>query len=229
MDSVVSVVSVSSKTTSCCDNSTRSSLVRWNAINNVDSLVDTSVPVKMWLSTLSHVLLGMMAIRVTHHFSLIRSTAGCFTTILAFTVVAIPDIVFVSALEETQPPSTMPIETDGFRWTPLTIAQAIIIFVLSGFAEIGGGWMVWKAIREGKPWWWALLGSFVMVLYAFLPTLQPTDSFGRIYAVYGGFFIGLSYVWGWILDGMKPDMGDIVGGTIAVIAVLFIQYWPRQQ
>ncbi len=118
---------------------------------------------------------------------------------------------------------------NDFRWTPLKILQATVIFVLAGIAEIGGGWLVWKAVRENKPWWWAVVGSAVMVVYAFLPTLQPTDSFGRIYAVYGGFFIGLSYVWGWLFDGMKPDTGDVVGGCLALLAVLIIQYWPRQQ
>ncbi len=33
--------------------------------------------------------------------------------------------------------------------------------------------------------------------YGFIPTLQPTSNFGRLYAVYGGFFIVLSYAWGW--------------------------------
>ena len=33
--------------------------------------------------------------------------------------------------------------------------------------------------------------------YGFIPTLQPTSDFGRLYAIYGGFFIVLSYAWGW--------------------------------
>ena len=36
----------------------------------------------------------------------------------------------------------------------------------------------------------------MLVVYGFIPTLQPIDDFGRLYAVYGGFFIVLSYVWG---------------------------------
>jgi len=88
---------------------------------------------------------------------------------------------------------------------------------------------VWKAVREHKPWWWALLGSLTLVVYGFLPTLQPTDSFGRVYAVYGGFFIVLSYIWGMIFDGMKPDLGDVVGAGLALVAVLVILFWPRQQ
>jgi small multidrug resistance family-3 protein len=116
---------------------------------------------------------------------------------------------------------------ESFQWTAVTIVQAIALFVAAGVAEIGGGWLVWKAVRSNKPWWWALLGSLVLVLYGFLPTLQPTDSFGRIYAVYGGFFIVLSFLAGWWLDGDKPDKGDVVGGSISLAGVLVILFWPR--
>ena len=118
-------------------------------------------------------------------------------------------------------------DNEVFQWTALTILQSLTIFVVAGFFEIGGGWLVWKTVRDGKPWWWAVLGSLVLVGYGLLPTLQPTDEFGRIYAVYGGFFIVLSYAWGWMLDGMKPDIGDAVGGALALVAVLIILFWPR--
>lgn len=121
------------------------------------------------------------------------------------------------------------VTSDSFRWTFAKALQAVVVFVLAGIAEIGGGWLVWMAVRERKPWWWALLGSIVLVLYGFIPTLQPTDSFGRIYAVYGGFFIALSYAWGWKFDGMKPDLGDIIGGSLALCGVLIVLFWPRQQ
>jgi small multidrug resistance family-3 protein len=114
-----------------------------------------------------------------------------------------------------------------FQWSAATIVQAIALFLVAGVAEIGGGWLVWKSIRDDKPWWWAFIGSIVLVAYGFLPTLQPTDEFGRIYAVYGGFFIALSFLAGWALDGNRPDRGDIVGGCIAMVGVLLILFWPR--
>jgi small multidrug resistance family-3 protein len=124
---------------------------------------------------------------------------------------------------------------DSFTWTTRNIIVSLTLFVLAGIAEIGGGWLVWKAVRghgsssrkAQPPWWWAVVGSFVLVLYGFLPTLQPTDSFGRLYAVYGGFFIVLSFLAGWLLDGDRPDLGDVVGGTISLAGVLIILFWPR--
>ena len=61
----------------------------------------------------------------------------------------------------------------------------------------------------------------------FIPCLQPTDSFGRIYAAYGGFFIVLSFLFGWALDGDKPDLGDVIGGSIALAGVFVVMFWPR--
>jgi small multidrug resistance family-3 protein len=37
----------------------------------------------------------------------------------------------------------------------MTIAKSILLFVLAAAAEIGGAWLVWQAVREGKDWWWA--------------------------------------------------------------------------
>ena len=39
--------------------------------------------------------------------------------------------------------------------------------------------------------------------------MQPVSEFGRLYAVYGGVFIVLSYLWGWALDGDRPDKGAV--------------------
>eukprot|EP00550_Attheya_septentrionalis_P007222 CAMPEP_0198287366 /NCGR_PEP_ID=MMETSP1449-20131203/6213_1 /TAXON_ID=420275 /ORGANISM="Attheya septentrionalis, Strain CCMP2084" /LENGTH=141 /DNA_ID=CAMNT_0043985313 /DNA_START=188 /DNA_END=610 /DNA_ORIENTATION=- len=125
--------------------------------------------------------------------------------------------------------STKDNEDDPFVWAPLYVAQAVAVFCLAGVAEILGGWMVWVAVRgqPKRPWWYALIGSIILVLYGFIPCLQPTDSFGRIYAVYGGFFIVLSLLFGWALDGDRPDLGDTIGCIISLIGVLLIMFWPR--
>ena len=113
-------------------------------------------------------------------------------------------------------------------WTVARALQVLALFLLAGLAEIGGGWLVWKVVREGKPWWWSVAGSFVLVAYGFLPTLQPLDDFGRLYAVYGGVFIGLSFAWGAAVDGMVIDRGDVVGSCVALLGVLLILFYPRE-
>jgi drug/metabolite transporter superfamily protein YnfA len=120
---------------------------------------------------------------------------------------------------------------DAFQWTSATIAQSISLFFFAGVAEIVGGWMIWMTMRgddEGKrPWWFALSGGIILVIYGFIPTFQPTSNFGRLYAAYGGAFIVMSFLFGWSLDGNKPDIGDIVGSIICLVGAAMIYFWPR--
>jgi len=97
---------------------------------------------------------------------------------------------------------------------------------MAGLCEIGGGWLVWQWLKEGKGFTWGLVGGFILILYGIIPTFQPAH-FGRVYAAYGGVFIFLSLLWGWLLDGNVPDRFDIVGAVMSLIGVSIIMYWPR--
>ena len=108
----------------------------------------------------------------------------------------------------------------------MPIAKSLAYFLAAGLCEIGGGYLVWVWLREGKSLWFAVLGAVVLVLYGIIPTLQPAH-FGRVYAAYGGVFIVLSLLWGWKIDGVSPDTYDVIGGVIALLGVLIIMYWPR--
>lgn len=106
------------------------------------------------------------------------------------------------------------------------IGFSLTLFILAGLCEIAGGWMVWQWLRESRPWTWGLLGAVVLVLYGVIPTFQTTH-FSRVYAAYGGVFIILSLLWGWILDGNQPDRFDVIGATLSLSGVAVIMYWPR--
>ena len=106
--------------------------------------------------------------------------------------------------------------------------QSIGLFLLAGMCEIGGGYLVWQWLRNGKSLVVGLIGGVVLVLYGIIPTLQPaTSNFGRVYAAYGGVFIILSLLWGWKIDGKTPDTFDWIGAVICLIGVTVIMYWPR--
>jgi len=106
------------------------------------------------------------------------------------------------------------------------IAKSLFYFLLAGLCEIGGGYLVWLWLREGKSIWFALIGAVVLILYGVIPTFQPAN-FGRVYSAYGGIFVVLSILWGWRIDKIVPDKFDLIGGFIALIGVLVIMYWPR--
>ena len=121
---------------------------------------------------------------------------------------------------------TQSLET-SFVWTPQTIALSILLFIAAGLLEVGGGWLVWQTIRENKNWTYAAAGVIALIGYGFVPCLQPTSDFGRVYAIYGGFFIVLAFAWARQFDGYLPDLGDLVGAGIALSGVLVIMLWPR--
>lgn len=106
------------------------------------------------------------------------------------------------------------------------ILQSLFLFVLAGLCEIGGGYLIWLWVREGRGIEYAVLGAVILVLYGIIPTLQ-TSNFGRVYAAYGGIFIVLALLWGWQIDKVVPDRFDIIGAVIALMGVFIIMYWPR--
>jgi small multidrug resistance family-3 protein len=112
------------------------------------------------------------------------------------------------------------------KMTALKITHSLLLFLLAGLCEIGGGWLVWQWMRAGRGAIWGLAGGLVLILYGIIPTFQPAH-FGRVYAAYGGVFIVLSLFWGWLLDGNKPDPLDLIGAAIALVGVSVIMYWPR--
>jgi small multidrug resistance family-3 protein len=108
----------------------------------------------------------------------------------------------------------------------MDVAKSLFYFVLAGMFEIGGGYLVWLWLREGRGLAYGLLGAVILFLYGVVPTWQPAN-FGRVYAAYGGVFIVLSILWGWKVDKVPPDKFDLIGGAVALVGVLIIMYWPR--
>ena len=80
----------------------------------------------------------------------------------------------------------------------MDIAKSLFYFLMAGLCEIGGGYLVWLWLREGKSLWLAGVGALVLIVYGIIPTLQPAH-FGRVYAAYGGVFVVPSVLWGWQL------------------------------
>ena len=104
--------------------------------------------------------------------------------------------------------------------------KSVLLFLLAGLCEIGGGYLVWLWLREGKPFWVGIVGALTLALYGVVATLQPAN-FARTYATYGGFFIALSLLWAYKFDNFRPDKYDIIGASIALFGVCIIFYAPR--
>jgi small multidrug resistance family-3 protein len=108
----------------------------------------------------------------------------------------------------------------------MAFMTSLFYFILAGIFEIGGGYFVWLWLKEGKSVWLGLLGGLMLFIYGIIPTFQ-TANFGRVYAAYGGAFVALSILWGWQIDGIKPDRFDWLGSWIVILGILVIMYAPR--
>ncbi|MDR3679230.1 MAG: YnfA family protein [Flavipsychrobacter sp.] len=105
--------------------------------------------------------------------------------------------------------------------------RSLFFFLLAGICEIGGGYMIWKAVKHEQPIWVGLLGCIVMAAYGVVATFQPAG-FGRTYATYGGIFVIMSLLWGWVAEKAKPDLYDIIGGLVVLAGTAIIFYAPRK-
>lgn len=105
--------------------------------------------------------------------------------------------------------------------------KSVLFYVLAGLCEIGGGYLVWLWLKEGKPLWYGIAGAIILAVYGYVMTFQPS-TFGKAYAVYGGIFIVMAIVWAWKVDHFKPDKYDVIGAVIVLAGVSLILFMPRK-
>lgn len=104
--------------------------------------------------------------------------------------------------------------------------KTFLLFALSALAEIVGCYLPYLWLREGKSAWLLVPAAVSLALFAWLLTLHDTAS-GRVYAAYGGVYIGAALMWLWAVDGIRPTNWDIVGVLVALIGMGIIMGQPR--
>lgn len=105
--------------------------------------------------------------------------------------------------------------------------QTLAAYIGAAIAEIAGCFAFWAWLRLDKPVWWILPGMASLALFAYLLTLVETTAAGRAYATYGGIYIASSLLWLWIVEGMRPDRWDVIGGLICLVGAAIIIAAPR--
>ena len=102
-----------------------------------------------------------------------------------------------------------------------------IIYVVAGFAEIGGCFAFWSWLRLGRSPLVLVPGMVSLVLFAFLLTRIDTDTAGRAYAAYGGVYITASLMWMRLVEGRTPDRWEIVGALVCLGGASLVLFAPR--
>ena len=100
------------------------------------------------------------------------------------------------------------------------------LFALTALAEIVGCYLPWLVLKQGKPLWLLVPAALSLALFAWLLTLHPTAA-GRVYAAYGGVYIGVAILWLWAVDGIRPTPTDWLGAAVSLAGMAIIMFGPR--
>ena len=108
----------------------------------------------------------------------------------------------------------------------MALLKTFALFVVTAVAEIAGCYLPWLWLRQGGSAWLMLPGAASLALFAWLLSLHPTAA-GRVYAAYGGVYIGVAIVWLIVVDKVKPTLTDWVGVGLCVAGMAVIMIGPR--
>ena len=108
----------------------------------------------------------------------------------------------------------------------MELLKAFALFVATAIAEIIGCYLPYLWLKKNGSAWLLLPAALSLALFAWLLTLHPTAA-GRVYAAYGGIYIGVAIVWLWLVDGQKPTSWDLAGAAIAIAGMTIIVLAPR--
>jgi small multidrug resistance family-3 protein len=106
---------------------------------------------------------------------------------------------------------------------------ALIYYIVTAVAEIGGCYAFWAWLRLGKSVYWVIPGTISLVMFSILLTRIEGLFAGRVYAAYGGVYIVACLLWLWFVEGQQPDKSDTIGSIICIVGVLVILFGQRQQ
>lgn len=108
----------------------------------------------------------------------------------------------------------------------MDIARTFALFVLTALAEIVGCYLPYLWLRHGRSAWLLVPAAFSLAAFAWLLSLHPTAA-GRVYAAYGGVYIGVALAWLWLVDAVRPTLADWIGVAVSLLGMLIIVFGPR--
>ena len=104
--------------------------------------------------------------------------------------------------------------------------KTLLLYLLTAVAEIVGCYLPYLWLREGRSVWLLLPAAASLALFAWLLSLHPAAA-GRVYAAYGGVYVGVAILWLWLVDGIRPTTWDVLGSGVALAGMAIIVFAPR--
>lgn len=103
----------------------------------------------------------------------------------------------------------------------MDLFKTFLLFVVTAVAEIVGCYLPYLWLKQGKPAWLLVPAAASLALFAWLLSLHPTAA-GRVYAAYGGVYIGVALVWLMLVDKVRPTPSDWIGAAISLVGMAVI-------
>lgn len=104
--------------------------------------------------------------------------------------------------------------------------KTVLLFFFTALAEIVGCYLPYLWLKQNRSIWLLVPAALSLMLFAWLLTLHETAA-GRVYAAYGGVYIGVALLWLWWVDGIRPSSWDMVGVAVALFGMGIIMFQPR--
>jgi small multidrug resistance family-3 protein len=104
--------------------------------------------------------------------------------------------------------------------------KTFALYFVTALAEIVGCYLPYLWLSKGGSVWLLLPAAVSLALFAWLLTLHATAA-GRVYAAYGGVYIGVALAWLWAVDGIRPTLWDVAGVAVSLVGMGLIAYQPR--
>ena len=108
----------------------------------------------------------------------------------------------------------------------MEILKIVSLFVATALAEIVGCYLPYLWLKQGRSAWLLLPAAASLALFAWLLTLHPTAA-GRVYAGYGGVYVGVAILWLWVVEKVTPAATDWVGVAVCFVGMAIIMFGPR--
>lgn len=109
----------------------------------------------------------------------------------------------------------------------MELLKPLGLFIATALAEILGCYLPWLWLKKEGSAWLLLPAAASLVLFAWLLTLHPQPA-GRVYAAYGGVYVGMALLWLWAVDGVRPTFTDVLGAGVCLAGMAIIYFGPRQ-
>ncbi|HEY0201336.1 MAG TPA: YnfA family protein, partial [Burkholderiaceae bacterium] len=98
----------------------------------------------------------------------------------------------------------------------MDILKTLGLFVATALAEIVGCYLPYLWLRQGRTAWLLVPAVLSLAVFAWLLSLHPTAA-GRVYAAYGGVYIGVAILWLWLVDKVPPTPTDLLGVGVSLL------------